>query len=353
MTITRIQGPKRGIAGNSSSLSITLDSTPNNENLLIAVIGTYGSYAPYIDHIQQDGVEWTQKVESSSSSLYGRRVAIWAGVVSTDASQNLTIYLGDAGSGSNSDPVIADIAEYSGLETDDFIDRTATNLGTYTRTLETGYTQTTTNPNELWIGGIFNVCYQGNGESSTSPTNGFTLFDGIGSQYGGQTKSVAYLEKFVTTLGTAWSGCYGGSYTTYEAYAGCMATFKGIVNNDNHLNDHTKWELDHWNEGESQNYYGIYAYTFDDNSYAYTYYDATNTAGYWGNTEFEQAYDIFRGTPWGSTWPAGVVPLTAPNQKISYSAILNSVGGSWNGQGNAYIDLWIQFASQTGSSNLQ
>jgi hypothetical protein len=91
MAITRVQGNKRGIAGNSSSLSLTLDSTPLNENLLIAVIGTYGSYAPYVSSMSQSGVTWTRQVESHGDSLYGRRVEIWAGVVSSGASTKQSI----------------------------------------------------------------------------------------------------------------------------------------------------------------------------------------------------------------------------------------------------------------------
>lgn len=360
MAITRVQGNKRGIAGNSSSLSMTLNSSPTNGNLLIAVIGTYASYAPLVSSISQSGVTWAQQKESHSDSVYGRRVEIWAGVVGASASANLTIYLGEShsGAGSNADPVIANICEYSGLETSNFLDRTASATGVSTRTLTTGTTSPvyTTNPNELWIGGIFNVCDRTNGDDITSPSNGFELLDGEGSVYGGQTKSLAYLEKKVTTLGAAWSGAYGGTFTTYSGYAGCIATFKGIVNNDHHLLDESKWELDRWDEGSGQQPPVLGSHDQNppgSDSTAYTYYDSRNTAGYWGNTEFEQAYDIFRSTPWGSTWPAGVVPLTAPNQKISYSAILNSVGGAWNGQGNAYIDLWVQFASQTGDENLQ
>ncbi len=355
MSIVRRQGNKRGIAGNSSSLSITLDSTPGNGNMLIAAIGTYGSYPPYVSSISQSNVTWTQQVTSSSWSLYGRRVEIWAGVVSygVSPSSTLTIYLGDSGSGANSDPIIADVCEYSGIVTSNFRDQTGTALGSYTRPLSTGTTPTTTQPNELWIGGIFNVCDAANGNNDSSPTNGFTMLDGAGSVYS-QTKSLAYLEKIVSSTGTASCSVTGGAYSTYEAYAGCIATFRGVVNNDNHLSDSTKWEVD--------NGYGSGTHNSNIDSigqgFAYTYYDASSTYD-WGNTEYEQAYDLFRYTdsgsppvrtylPWGSTWTVGVVPLTKSNQKISYSALLSSVGGPLDGQGNAYIDLWIMFDSATG-----
>ena len=360
MPIARVQGPKRGCLGNSSSLSLTLDATPKFDNLLVAVIGTYGSYAPYVYSISQDNVAWSRQVESHNDSLYGRRVEIWAGVVSADASSNLTITLASSGSGSNSDPIIADVCEYQGLQTTNFLDKTATTTGVYTRTLETGYTPTTTRANELCVGGIFNVCNQGNGEDidPDSRTNNFDyLLDGLGEQYGGQTKSLTYLEKVVSTTGIWWSGCYGGSYTTYEAYAGCMATFKGTVNNDCHLYDSSKWEVDVWREGThdpaSNNYNNI------GNSTGYTKYDATSqSVGTWGNTEYEQGYDPWRYTlngdqkifqPWGSTWYVGSVVLNTPNQKITYRAKLDELDVQSGGEANAYLNLWIFFPQQGGA----
>lgn len=210
MSIARVQSKLHQYSGNSSSLTISLDSAPTEGNLLIAAIGTYGSYAPFVDHIDQgDYVDWTRQIESHRDSLYGRRVEIWAGVVSANASSNLTIYLGDSGSGSNADPVIADVCEYQGLQTVNFKDQTATYpyAGVNTRTLETGYTSTTTRANELWVGGIFNVCNQGGYDDDTQSTNNFYLLDGEGIPIGGQTKSLAYLEKIVSTTGIAWSGC--------------------------------------------------------------------------------------------------------------------------------------------------
>jgi parallel beta-helix repeat (two copies) len=227
MPITRIQGPKRGIAGNSSSLTVTLDNTPITGNVLIAVIGTYGSYPPAVDTIVQTSgtVTWAQQAVSSNSSLYGRSVEIWAGVVQGSVSSALTITLRSTGSGSNSDPVVADVCEYSGLNTSSLKDVSATASGTYTNILSTGSINTNQS-NELWIGGIFNVCDASNGDTGKSPTNGFSMFDGVGAVYS-QTKALAYLEKIVSSTGSAACNVTGGSFTTCEAYVGCIAAFKG------------------------------------------------------------------------------------------------------------------------------
>jgi parallel beta-helix repeat protein len=220
LTISRVQGnASNAHAWPVDSLGVTLTSTPSIGNVLIAVIGSYNSYAPDVSSISQSGVSWARQVQSKSSSLYGRNVEIWAGVVSGSAPTSLTINFVNTGD------VFADICEYTGLATSNFLDQTATASGVYATALATGTTGTTSNADELWVGGIFSVCDAGNGDSDTSPTNGFTLLDGVGNVYG-QTKTLAYLEKIVSSTGNASSGVTGGSYNTYEAYVGCIATFK-------------------------------------------------------------------------------------------------------------------------------
>lgn len=276
-----------------------------------------------------------------------------------NASANLTIYLGNSGSGDHADPVVADVCEYRGLQTINAKDQTATYpyAGTYTRTLETGYTDTTTRPNELWVGGIFNVCNQGGYDYNTQPSNNFDLLENIGIPIGGQTKSLAYLEKIVSTTGVAWSGCYGGSYVTYEGFVGCIATFRGTVNNDCHLYDSSKWTVDAgWGGGGHTPGPGQSNIANSTGSTEYAAYPSADE----GNTEYEQGYDPFLyqwdynfNPPkqvydlWGSAWPVGVVPLTQANQKVSFRAKLDynpSIAG--DGYTNAYINLWIFFQKE-------
>lgn len=234
MPITRVQGLKRGIAGNSNSLTLTLDNTPTSGNVLVAVIGTYGSYPPLVQSIsQQSGsVTWTQRAYRSTYILYGRRVEIWTGVVSGTVSRTLTITLApsDVNGSAYADPVIADVCEYSGLNTGSLYDTSngADSVGVYkTRSLATGTIASTSQANELWIGGIFNVSDLNKGDTDTSPTNGFTMLDGAGNQFGGQDKSLAYLEKIVWSTGSASCSVTGGDATTYSGFVGCIVALKG------------------------------------------------------------------------------------------------------------------------------
>jgi hypothetical protein len=230
MTITQVQAPKRGIATSSSTLTLTLNNTPASGNILVAVIGTFGSYPPLVSSIaQQSGnVTWTQQKYSSQYNIYGRRVEIWTGIVSGTVSPTLTITLAASQGGSSAlaDPVIANVAEYSGLDTTSLLDTSATSTGTYTTTLTTGTTPTTSQADELWIGGLFYVTNLASGGTITAPTNSFTLYDGT-SHGSSVTTSLAYLERIVSATGTAYSGATGASGATYSAYVGCIVALKG------------------------------------------------------------------------------------------------------------------------------
>ncbi|MCL1977625.1 MAG: hypothetical protein FWG55_05960 [Candidatus Bathyarchaeota archaeon] len=223
MAITRVQTPKRNYAANSSTLNVTLNNAPANGNVLVAVIGTFASTPPSVSSIAQasGGVTWTRQNYSSDSALYGRRVEIWTGIVAGTVSPTLTITLS-----ANADPVIANVAEYSGLTTSNILDTMASSIGAYTTTLTTGTTPTTSQADELWIGGIINVINPTSGAGITSPTNSFTLHDGSG-YVGGLTVALAYLDRIVSATGAAYTGATGASGATYSAYAGCIVTLKG------------------------------------------------------------------------------------------------------------------------------
>jgi hypothetical protein len=133
---------------------------------------------------------------------------IWLGVVGAGASKNITVNLNGALSNGGE----ANIAEYSGIASSP-LDQTAY-ADSISGTTSTGTTASTTVSKELWIGSVCVDLY-----SQTTPQNGFTLFDGV------LTNSVsnAYLEKNVSSTGTASSGTtLGGSAN----YVGVIATFK-------------------------------------------------------------------------------------------------------------------------------
>ncbi len=224
--ITRVQGPARGTSS-SSTITVTMFSTPTTGNVLIAVIGTYRTDGDNVRTVSSisggSGAEATwHKINSEDYSYnapgsytgndFAANVEIWMGIVST-GSTTVTITI----SGSSNTNAVADICEYSGIATaSPYYDRIATSTGTDSTPSSTGTTSTTTQASELWIGGITIT----DNSAQNSPTNGFTLIDG--TVYG--SMSLAYLEKVVSTTGAANSGTStSGNYR----YVGCIATFKG------------------------------------------------------------------------------------------------------------------------------
>jgi hypothetical protein len=211
--ITRVQGPVEGNWSSGTSFAVTI--TPTSGNLLIAVITTRSGATPVtVSSISQNSVTWSYQIRKYY--VYGTtqswNVEIWVGVVSGSPSSTVTISL----SGTPSGPYPsgkADICEYSGLLTSGFLDKTATNNGNSAST-STGTTASTTQADELWIGGINEV---GVG-SQSNPTNGFTMLVGASSQLG-------YLEKIVSATGTANSGTTISS----DYWVGCIVTLKSIT----------------------------------------------------------------------------------------------------------------------------
>jgi len=207
--IIRVQGDARGTS-TSSPISVTMSAAPQQGDTLIAVIVTR-SYTAYstVSSITQTGVTWTHVTSGQGSGYLD--VEIWIGVVGSGASSSASVAVG-----SSVVAGVADICEYKGIASSP-TDETASNSGSSTTT-DTGTTPTTTQANELWIGGIVSA----SGSQLTSPTNGFTLLDGAGYNY---LISAAYLEKIVSSAGTADSGTTASS----AQWAGCIAAFKAAT----------------------------------------------------------------------------------------------------------------------------
>jgi len=203
--ITRVQGNARGTS-TTSPIPVTMASTPTSGNVEVAVIAlhSYTSILRTVTSITQTGVTWTYQIRQANGVL---GVEIWFGVVGSGASTSISISL--SGTIYNG---IADVCEYSGVATSSFLDKTATNTGS-SKSPDTGTTATTTQADELWIGGTLLNTY-----AQTTPKNGFTLFDGVVYVY----DSVAYLEKIVSATGTANSGTTGSGGSPWS---GCIATF--------------------------------------------------------------------------------------------------------------------------------
>ncbi len=212
-SITRIQGNYEGSAINTNVIYVTMGTSPTAGNLEIAAIATMcTTIPPYatVSTITQTNVAWSQQT-SSTNSAQNLNVEIWAGVVSSGAVANITITLNK---GVSFYGAVADICEYSGLSTTNYLDRMQSTSGSGTAT-STGTTSTTNSANELWIGAINVYDY-----TQTTPTNSFSLLDGVLTSL----VSLSFLERMPNAFGQAYSGT---SITTSSAYAGTIATFYG------------------------------------------------------------------------------------------------------------------------------
>jgi hypothetical protein len=224
--ITRVQGNARGTG--TTSVSVTMASTPTNGNVLVAVIGMNSySASRTVSSITQTGVTWTYQIRKGAVYNVYMSVEIWLGVVGSGASKSVAVALsGEAELGA-----VADICEYSGVATSSFLDKTATNSG-HNAATNTGTTDTTTQANELWIGGTAAATY-----TQSTPTNDFTLLDGAVYSF----VSCAYLEKIVSSTGAANSGT---TMSTAYDWVGCIATFKAAAAGGYALNLCIKdWDL--------------------------------------------------------------------------------------------------------------
>lgn len=215
MTITRVQGNARGLWTSGSSVTVNLSAAPSSGNTLIATISTrtYNSQC-IASSISQQNVSWSRQNNHYYSHPGGQSWGseIWLGVVSASAGTTATINLQSAPQGDYPDAVV-NICEYSGILNTGALDQTGYD-DAETVTASTGSTNPTTQASELWIGSIASMTY-----GQYSPTNGFTLLDGACHNWAAN----AYLEKVVSSTGTAYSGT---TLNSTNFWVGCIATFK-------------------------------------------------------------------------------------------------------------------------------
>ena len=165
--ISLVQGACNGLSS-SGAVSVTLSNTPQNGDVLFAVVSTIDAGATAtVSSATETGVTWHYIVSATGGSSYWDDIEIWLGVVGSGASTSVTISFTNAYW-----DAIADICEYSGVATSGYLDKTAIDSG-FGTTTSSGTTATTASADELWIGGILS---EHNAQST--PTNGFTLFDG-------------------------------------------------------------------------------------------------------------------------------------------------------------------------------
>ena len=217
MATTRVQGA-RGTG--TSSIAVTLGSTPSNGNALIACVCMCGSGGASVSSISQTNVTWTKQT-SKAYSTSSSTSEIWFGVVSASASTSITFNLSNVNTGYYQ---IADVYEYSGVAVSSFLDKTASSAA-LSSSPNTGTTAATTQNDELWIGATA-VTSGGYGANvaQSSPTNSFTLLDGANTDKSITAhSSLGFLEKIVSSTGTANTDT---TIPSSQQWAGCIATFK-------------------------------------------------------------------------------------------------------------------------------
>ncbi|MCX6873811.1 MAG: DUF6288 domain-containing protein [Verrucomicrobia bacterium] len=222
-TPARVGNAATGNTGTNpaASCTVTMSAAPARSNTLVAVITTRGNSANRVSSISQTGVTWTKApgaegVNTSSSSgstteiWYGTNVTVGAGTVATIRFPAATTLR-----------AAAVLAEYSGLVAASPYDVTASAFSN-SNTASTGTTLTTTQANELWIGGIG---LRDSTYNLGTPTNAFTPVASANSTNTTTTSLNAktfFLEKIVAATGTAGtSGAISSS-----RWSGAIATFK-------------------------------------------------------------------------------------------------------------------------------
>ena len=202
----------------SQTLNPNLNSPPVNGTVLLMGVAVRDvNFTAVVSTIAQTGVTWQQL---QSSSDYGIGVTldgeIWVGIVGPGASGNILVTLSAVPSFS----AIADVFEFSGLAVTNFLDQIASNSNTVPNNqTDTGTTPPTTQDAELWFG----VTISSDDSIQTTPTNGFTLYDGADFDH---NVTLAILIKIVNVIGTANSGT---SFTNSNFWVGAIVTIKAAT----------------------------------------------------------------------------------------------------------------------------
>lgn len=210
--ITRIQGNARGYAGSGTSVTVTMASTPTIGNTIIATIYNYDFE---ISSFNQSGVSW-----DAAYSVYSGYVSIWKGFVTGAASKTITVTTSRAiNTNAYHFGCVVDVCEYSGKLV---LDKSATSAPGLRNPAVTGTTASTTENDEVWVGGIVGWV-NGAAATQSSPGSGFTLLDGASYKPATVSGSMAFLEKIVTATGAASSTTNMlGTYWN----AACMSCWK-------------------------------------------------------------------------------------------------------------------------------
>jgi prolyl-tRNA editing enzyme YbaK/EbsC (Cys-tRNA(Pro) deacylase) len=199
----------------ATSFNVTV-SAPTNGNAVVAVITTRGTAGSRVSSVTQTGAAWARASQGTNTS--GSTVEIWCAPNVTNAGTTVTVNLASSLFAS------AVVMEYSGFAATNPADVTAGAFGNSVNA-NTGSTPTTTQTNEVWVGGIglVNSTY-----TLSSLVNGFASVANVSSTSGtaGNNANVYALERIVNAEAPALSG---GTVSTSSQWSGTMATFKAAV----------------------------------------------------------------------------------------------------------------------------
>lgn len=190
---------------------ITLPQTPAGP--LVAVIGmTDSGGAAVVNSITQGSATWQRAIQGGTGS---DRVEIWW---SADAAGEPTTVTIDYTADQNEAALVAepaDIRTLAGTE----LDQTALASGSAASSASTGTTPVTTDPDEIWIGGVA----VRNGSSLSAPTNSFRIDGADTSGAGGNHVSATLLSRVVGVQAAATAGATIDS--SPADFGGAIATF--------------------------------------------------------------------------------------------------------------------------------
>jgi hypothetical protein len=212
--ITRENSATCQTAAAATSVSCTV-TAPTNGNTLVAVIGTRGTTADRVSSISQTGATWTRAQQSTNAN--GVTLEVWYATNVSSAGTGVTINL------AASLKAAAVVAEYSGINSASPVDVSATATGNST-TVSTGTTSTTSQADQVWIGGVAIINTDTFGtysDSFSSVGDTVTTTGAAGTQV-----RAGMAERIVTATGTA-----GTSTTIGNArqFAGVVVTFNAAA----------------------------------------------------------------------------------------------------------------------------
>lgn len=195
-------------AAAATSLDVVLDAAPANGNLIAVAVacgpgatGSVGEIASSAD------ITWFGTSKSGTTNAVGTLFLGWVRTGSASATITITNV--------NSVSIVAVAAEYSGF-TYPRVDRTKTATGSST-SAASGATATTSSAVELWLGMV--MSRGTSGVTFSSPTNSFAIVGQTTSSLATSSdRSVALLEKIVSSTGTADSGVTISASNVWVAY---------------------------------------------------------------------------------------------------------------------------------------